>query len=344
MSNIKNLKERLDNISKKITPDLYPEFPKKNLLIEVTNNCNCNCLFCAHSKMQRNKSSIDPTLVKKILKEAYQLGTREVGFYTTGEPLLNKDLETYIAWAKAIGYNYTYITTNGILLNERRIKKLIDSGLDSIKLSINAINKKEYEFIHGIDKFDTVLTNLKKLYQYKIENKLNLKIYVSYIATKFTDHSISEIKEVFKNYCDEIAIVNVRNQSGMMPEIPELLSCQNKEEKIQAERNIPCHYVFNSVIVTKEGYLSACCTDFENYLAYADLNKTSLKEAWTNEIITSLREKHLTNKIENTLCYNCIYGNKTMPEPLQKELASKTNKEITDKVSNRLEEYLSLIK
>lgn len=343
MVNIKDLKERLDNISKKITPELYPEFPKKNLLIEVTNSCNCNCLFCANSKMQRNKSSIDSTLVKRVLKEAYQLGTREVGFYTTGEPLLNKDLEIFITWAKELGYNYTYITTNGILLDEKRIKKLIDSGLDSIKISINAINKKEYEFIHGVDKFDTVLINLKKLHKYKIENKLNLKIYVSYIATRFTDHSISEIKEVFNNYCDEVAIVNVRNQSGMMPEIPELLSCQNKEEKIQAERNIPCHYVFNTIIVTKEGYLSACCTDFENYLAYADLNKTSLKEAWTNEIITSLREKHLTNKIENTLCYNCIYGNKTMPEPLQKELATKTKKELTDKVSKRLEEYLSLI-
>ena len=33
---------------------------------------------------------------KKILKEAYNLGTREVGFYGTGEPLVDNNLEEYI--------------------------------------------------------------------------------------------------------------------------------------------------------------------------------------------------------------------------------------------------------
>jgi hypothetical protein len=39
----------------------------------------------------------------------------------------------------------------------------------------------------------------------------------------------------------------------------------------------PCPYPFNSVVVTAEGLLTACCMDFENMLAYADLNKISLK-------------------------------------------------------------------
>ena len=31
----------------------------------------------------------------RILKEGYDLGLREVGFYTTGEPLLNKKLPLF---------------------------------------------------------------------------------------------------------------------------------------------------------------------------------------------------------------------------------------------------------
>lgn len=138
------------------------------------------------------------------------------------------------------------------------------------------------------------------------EKNKNFKIFVSYISTRYTDYSVAIIKDNFKKYCDEIVIVNVRNQSGMMPEINHLLSCKNKDNKIQAERMVPCHYVFDTINITCEGYLTACCTDFENYLAYADLNKVSLKEAWNNEIITLLREKHLENKLNNTLCYNCI--------------------------------------
>lgn len=34
---------------------INPEFPTKNMLIELTNMCNHQCLFCANSKMTRKK-------------------------------------------------------------------------------------------------------------------------------------------------------------------------------------------------------------------------------------------------------------------------------------------------
>lgn len=319
MSN--DLGNRLECISNKIDPTLYPDFPHKNLLIEITNNCNSNCIFCANRKMTRKRGFINSSFVTRILKEAYYLGVREVGFYTVGEPLLDSNLENYIFDAKKIGYKYVYITTNGILLNKERIKSLILSGLDSIKLSINAINMKDYKFIHGTDKFDIVLNNLINLYNFRKENNLNFKIYVSYISTRYNDKDINEIKSFFKLYCDDVAVINVRNQSGMMPEIS-YLSCVNEENKIKSQRNVPCYYVFNSLNVTCEGYLTACCTDFQNYLVYADLNKVSLKEAWHNKIITELRKKHLNNDICGTLCYNCIYSRLENPKPLIDDLAT----------------------
>lgn len=148
-------------------------------------------------------------------------------------------------------------------------------------------------------------------------------------------------KNNLSNWCDEVAIVNVRNQSGMMPEIINLLSCYNTSNKIQAERLIPCHYVFNTINVSCEGYLTACCTDFENYLAYADLNKTTLKEAWHNKVITELRKKHLKKELKDTLCNNCINNSKCVPKPLVKEyVESMMKKEIFEnkKVTNRIKQ------
>ena len=45
-----SLNGRLLEISKLEKYELYPPFPKKNLLIEVTNKCNSNCIFCAIRK------------------------------------------------------------------------------------------------------------------------------------------------------------------------------------------------------------------------------------------------------------------------------------------------------
>ena len=57
----------------------------KNMLLELTNICNDSCLFCANSKCTKKRGIIAPKLAKSILKEAYEAGVREVGFYGTGE-------------------------------------------------------------------------------------------------------------------------------------------------------------------------------------------------------------------------------------------------------------------
>ncbi len=315
------LRNRINDV---VNADIYnenPPFPKKGMLIEITNLCNDACIFCFNKNMVREKGFIAPKLVDKVLKEAYELGMREVGFYTTGEPLLNKNLEDYIYKAKTIGYKYIYITTNGALANIDRMKKLIENGLDSVKFSINAINSDEYKFIHGKSDLEKVILNLKKLHDYKLENNISINIFVSYIKTKYTDKSIKEIKNFFNDICDEVVIMNVENQGGLQPEINNLLLSQFDGE-LNTKKKLPCSYPFKSVIVTREGYLTACCLDFQNYLAYADLNKTSLKEAWSNEVIKKLRKEQLELNPSNTICLNCIYNSSKQPVPLLKELSS----------------------
>lgn len=320
------LDEKIKKIFEKKEYDLYPSIPK-NMLVELSNYCNSQCIFCANSKMTRKRGEMDFEFLHKLMKEAYDLGVREIGFYTTGEPLLYKRLDEAIILAKEIGYEYIYITTNGLLANIDKIKQLISCGLDSIKFSINAINENDYKFIHNIDRFNEVVQNLKDAYEYKIKEGNYTKIFVSYIATKYTDYEVEEIKRYFSNYCDEVSVVNVRNQSGMMPLETKFLKCINEKNKVQASRIIPCHYLFNVINVSYEGYLTACCTDFQNYLAYADLNKVSLKEGWNNQIVTKLRKEHLEFKVSNNLCYNCIYSSMNIPKPLDDSLATKIENE-----------------
>jgi molybdenum cofactor biosynthesis enzyme MoaA len=86
--------------------------------------------------MKRKIGKIEPEFVKNILRQAYELRTREVGFYATGEPFLVKELPEFIALAKSTGYGYVYLTPNGAVATPERIRAVIDAGLDSIKFSI----------------------------------------------------------------------------------------------------------------------------------------------------------------------------------------------------------------
>lgn len=316
------LKEKIDNIfNKRLKYETYPEIPK-NMLVELSNNCNSNCLFCCNSKMTRHRGEIDFDFLSKILDEAISIGITEVGFYTTGEPLLYSKINEAVSYSKKIGFKYIYITTNGILAEKNKIEELVKSGLNSIKFSINAITRNDYKFIHGVDKFDQVIKNLKEIYELRKIKNLDFKIFVSYIATKYTDYGKIEITDFFRNYCDEIIVVNVRNQSGMMPLETKKLKCKVENDKVQAARLLPCHYLFNVLNISYEGYLTGCCTDFQNYLAYANLHETSIEKAWHNDVVTNLRIQHLKGVLDNNLCYNCINHSLDLPQPLCKEYAT----------------------
>lgn len=311
----------------------------RKMLVEVSNMCNHQCIFCANKDMTRKRGKIDTSFLEHILKEAYGEGIRQVGFYTTGEPLINQDLAEYIRKAKNIGFTYIYITTNGRLALLEKMKELSEADLDSVKFSINAIDREEYKLIHGADDFDIVINNIKDLIQWRNVNKVKLKIMVSYIATRYTQRPLKEIELFFKPLCDEIAVMPVTNAGGLNAAGMKYLSCEDGIYEFEAALHLPCHYLFDTVTVTYEGYLTACCIDFQNYLAYADLKETTLKDAWNNETIRKLRRQHIEKRLGNNLCHNCIYQQSNQVLPLAEAYASEIGDEMyrPDKIVERVE-------
>jgi wyosine [tRNA(Phe)-imidazoG37] synthetase (radical SAM superfamily) len=296
---------------------LEPPFPKTNFLMEVSNACNHECIFCAHQKMQRKVGKIDQGLAFDILQQAYDLGTREVGFYATGEPFIVPELPEYIKKAKEIGYTYVYLTSNGALATPEKIRAVIDSGLDSIKFSINAPERELYKFIHGRDDFDTVMEHLKYLNDYRKENGKNYKIYVTGILTRYTENLKDRYYEVFDELADQVVFKYVYNQGGYMPEIETYLRC-NCDTAPRRKCNLP----FDAISVTHEGYLSIENADYENMLVVADLNKVSLKDGWYGDKMKEMRRKFMDDELEGTLCDGCVHRTLKPAKPLMPECSS----------------------
>lgn len=123
------------HIDRKISFVERPPFPE-NMLIELTNACNHKCVFCGYNDMTRCRCFADKEFTLNIIKQAYDEGVREIGFYAIGEPFLSKDLEEYVAYAKQQGFSYIYLTTNGALATLDRMKILIENGLSSIKFRL----------------------------------------------------------------------------------------------------------------------------------------------------------------------------------------------------------------
>jgi molybdenum cofactor biosynthesis enzyme MoaA len=292
------IESQIASMNRDLVLSLTPPFPQ-NILLEPSSGCNHRCVFCSRQYgLGRMARLLSIELARRILVEGFQLGSREAGFYLDGEPLLHPKLPEMVNIASQVGYKYLYMTTNGALFNPSRQDQLIQAGLNSVKYSINAGNPEEYRSIHGRDDFEQVLENLE--YSLQLKAKLaneGIKFIVSVSAVQIpeTVTNINKLRLKYAARLDDFYITGASPRPQDASAIPQ-------------PNSIPCAMVFNRFHVTADGYFSACCIDSNNELILADLNQVSLSDAWFGVAAQELRQKHLSGKVDGTLCGRCKYG------------------------------------
>ena len=301
----------------------------KNALIELTNVCNHACVFCTNPMMKRKNNSLDFKVFANFIKKSVDEGLEEVGLYSTGEPFMTKDLHNYIASAKELGIKRVYITTNGALATFDKVIKCINAGLDSIKFSINAGTRETYKIIHGYDDFDKVIKNIDDIYNYKLKYKINLTLFASFVVTNLTKNQTEIFTKKYGKYFDDMLIQNSRNQGGRTLSTNEKIISQIKtngsnafaytkdlkternEKNLEKSKLTPCGMLWDRMHLSSEGYLTACCEDYENDLVYEKFdNKKTIFSQFNNKYMQDLREKHLEGKLEGTICKGCLLNKK----------------------------------
>ncbi len=309
-------KSRTDN-----APSAAPPFPQK-LKLDVCNTCNYGCLFCPTAVQSKVPGNIDDALCKKIIKDAYGAGARELAVTSTGEPLLNANLESYIRFAKELGYSYVFINTNGYLLNKARAKSLLASGLDSIKVSFNAGTRETYRLVHGVDGFERVVSNIKLFHSVKGACKL----YLSYCIIRQTEPEIPVFKALLADFADDILLYNANSRGG--GDIDARLLLGDDDYAFE----YPCGQLFKTAVTTAEGYLLVCCQDFDKMTVIADLNQISIANAWNSESFVHFRQRHINRDFCGTICANCLTGSTDVVIPLNGAVAGypRLNKKTAD--------------
>lgn len=279
---------------------LIEKFPNA-IMVEITNACNLKCVMCYHKYMKRKIGFMSEELFIKIVNEAKELGIQNMGLYTTGEAFLHPKIFDFIKIAKQNEIEYVYITTNGVLLNEEKIKKIIESGLDSIKFSIDSASKETYEKIRVGAKWEDLIKNITLLRKIRDETNSKLKIFASFTITHDNYSELNKYTSVFKNLIDETLFSFVYNQGGQVNTdtmIPRVVRENLDGLRLTRDKWHPCNLLWNRFIVNYDGKLTICCVDFDGKLIYGDLNKNSLRECWNNEKIQEFRRIHKTGKFE----------------------------------------------
>lgn len=275
---------------------LNPDFPKK-VMIEVSNICNHNCIFCANSFSKRKKGFIDDELIMDILDQLADKRIDELSFHGMGEPLSNPNLSKYIRLAKDKGIEYVYIDTNGGLATPDKVDQLLKAGIDSIKISLSASDRETFKKVQGRDDFDNVIANLEYIIHTR-EKHPRLKVFIDFVRLTINDGQEKILREKYEDKVSAFWGSDVLNQGGNMFGRIEHLMLREPEAWL-------CEEPFDRLNITKDGLVSACCMDNDNNLILGDLAINTMDEIWNSERFISVRRAMIEGVGVPAQCAKC---------------------------------------
>ena len=135
------------------------------VFIEITNRCNLLCQTCPRTYFQREP--LKSLSLNEFIGIAEQFpDMRRALLHGIGEPLLNRELPEIIKYLKGRNIE-VIINSNGTLLTPQWQEKLIESGLDQYRCSIDGAKDETYARIRGADLLPKLRRGLEGLVKTK---------------------------------------------------------------------------------------------------------------------------------------------------------------------------------
>jgi MoaA/NifB/PqqE/SkfB family radical SAM enzyme len=129
------------------------------LYLETTNRCNLLCTTCPRTfDTLEPEADMSWELFTRIVDQVPNIA--RVVLHGVGEPMLVKELPRMVRHLKARGA-YVLFNTNGTVLTPKKGRELADTGLDELRVSLDAADAHTFRRIRGKDYFNRILRNVK---------------------------------------------------------------------------------------------------------------------------------------------------------------------------------------
>jgi len=305
--------------------DLKKEIPLSTpycIFIDPSSACNFKCVFCMNKNI-KHPTTMPFHIYRNIIDDlkGFPNPVKTIRLYGFGEPLFNRHFCDMVKYAKDSDKVLNVdTTTNGSLLNSKCIKNIIESGIDRINISIEAMSDEGYKAITGKSvNFKSIISSIAELYAAKKHTTIFVKINGDYLSPeeqikfKATFKPISDGCDIEHTMgCWRDTTVNANNTVGIYGQ-----PLQNVQV---------CPYVFYSFQIHADGDVSACFLDWNKKLIIGNVRETSLIELWN--IHMQVLQLAMLHKQRNKIkaCRNCQQLVAGMPVDLDNDTTDILNR------------------
>lgn len=168
--------------------------PWRLFQVESAIACNLKCVMCPWreiAKKAENHGIMTPAVWAAI--RPYLNRVQSVDFTGGGEPLLQPHLAEWIADATKAGCETGFLS-NGLLLKEDKLKKILDAGIKWICISMDGATAEMYNEIRVGSNFDRVCENVANIA--RLRSGSIPKTMINFVLMDMNAHQMEEIVQL----------------------------------------------------------------------------------------------------------------------------------------------------
>lgn len=287
---------------------LKAEFPSQ-IIVDATEICNLACIHCPHPEFKKSAQytgrHLDPALHNKMVDEVRDHGrgcTQYLRYTSNGEPLVHPQIYDMLDYAVRCSGVFVTLTTNGTILNEKRVEKLLASGLHLIDVSIDAFTSETYAKVRVNGKLEVTRGNVLRLLEIKRRAKASTRVIVSFVEQPLNTDEAQPFEAYWKDQgADYVVMRRLHSAAGGVEAIAATMHAAQA-----GEPRHPCLYPWERILLNARGELAFCPQDWVHGSVIADYHRTTIHEVWRSEAYQKLREAHLKNSFaHHQFCGRC---------------------------------------
>jgi len=272
------------------------------VLIDNFNACDLRCSMCDHKniKKYRKIQRMDWQLYTKIIDEiAVEKPSARVWEIFFGEPFICVDMADRIKYAKRQGLKDVVLNTNGVRMTYDKARAVIEAGLDSIHIGIDAVTPETYNKIRIGGNYDAVVKNT--LAYRDLLKEVGHPKQTMFVQMVASDLNFDEQIEFERFWLDKGVGVKIRPMVSWAG----LVDATNLSASNQEKRK-PCYWLMRTINICADGLVALCSCDVHCRVECGDTNKQSIKEIW-NSGLAVYRELHKEGRWDKLppLCRDC---------------------------------------
>lgn len=293
----------------------------KTIRIDGSSICQLRCLGCGFQKSNGREIGLGYLTFehfKNFIDNNSQIERIELSNY--GEIFLNPDLIRILSYAyekdvkleASMGVNFNTVS-------DEQIRALVDYEFRYLSFSIDGASQETYSQYRIGGNFDQVITNIRKLINYKKERGTNYpKLQWQFVLNEFDENEVLNAKAM----ADELEIpifFKLNFMSNYKPKDPIRLKEETglteltREEYLEKYKlpylNDDCMQIFNDPQFNYDGRLLGCCRNERAYFE-SNLFSDGLNRCMKDPKLQKMREFLLSknpdpNRYKGLPCVKC---------------------------------------